>query len=41
MFFLAKVTAGVETRSFKEAMIDDSWRQAISYEIQALEDNGT
>lgn len=39
--FLAAVTAGCELRSFKEAMTDEGWRQAMQTEIRALEDNGT
>ena len=39
--FLANITAGVEPRSFKEAMQDEGWRAAMASEIHALEDNGT
>ena len=39
--FLASVTGGVEPRSFAEAMKDKRWRDAVSFEITALEDSGT
>lgn len=39
--FLAAVTTGCEPKSFKEAMTDVGWRQAMQTEIRALEDNGT
>ena len=38
--FLANITAGVEHRSVEEAMLHDGWRQVMSSEISALEDNG-
>ena len=39
--FLAAVTKGVEPKSFAEAMQDKRWRNAASFEISALEENGT
>ena len=39
--FLAAVTAGHEPKNFKEAMKDSGWRDAMSREIRALEDNET
>lgn len=39
--FLAAVNAGVEPTSFKEAMNDPGWRNAMQDEIRALEDNKT
>ena len=39
--FLAAVTKGVEPKSFAEAMQDEWWRNAASFEISALEENGT
>ncbi|GAA0158238.1 hypothetical protein LIER_15321 [Lithospermum erythrorhizon] len=39
--FLAAITTGVEPRSFKEAMQDPGWREAMHTEIRALESNGT
>ncbi|CAH9096429.1 unnamed protein product [Cuscuta europaea] len=39
--FLAAVTSGREPRTFREAMSDPGWRQAMQTEIKALEDNGT
>ncbi|GAA0163145.1 hypothetical protein LIER_39533 [Lithospermum erythrorhizon] len=39
--FLAALTAGTEPRSFTEAMGNPGWREAMSREIRALEDNGT
>ncbi|KAL6565862.1 hypothetical protein OROHE_004917 [Orobanche hederae] len=39
--FLAAVITGDEPRSFKEAMKNDGWKQAMQEEIKALEDNGT
>lgn len=39
--FLAAVTAGTEPHSFKQAMKDPGWREAMQKEIKALEDNGT
>ena len=39
--FLAAITEGIEPRSFKEAMQDEGWREAMQKEIAALEDNGT
>ncbi|GAA0170471.1 hypothetical protein LIER_24720 [Lithospermum erythrorhizon] len=32
---------GSEPKSFKEAMNDPGWREAMHREIRALEDNGT
>lgn len=37
--FLAAITLGREPTSFKEAMRDSGWRDAMSQEIRALEDN--
>ncbi|GAA0175666.1 hypothetical protein LIER_28796 [Lithospermum erythrorhizon] len=39
--FLASISTGIEPSSFKEAMKDPGWREAMHKEIQALEDNGT
>ena len=39
--FLAAITEGIEPRSFKEAMQDEGWREAMLKEIAALEANGT
>ncbi|GAA0162856.1 transmembrane signal receptor [Lithospermum erythrorhizon] len=39
--FLASVTTGVEPRSFKEAMQDPGWREAMHTEIRALESKET
>ena len=39
--FLAVNTAGVEPSSFTEAVKDETWRDAMKKEIQALEDNET
>lgn len=39
--FPAAVHAGVEPRSFTEAMQDPGWREAMTKEICALEDHGT
>lgn len=39
--FLAAVTAGLEPKNFKEAMKYSGWRDAMSKEIRALEDNKT
>ncbi|XP_021738225.1 uncharacterized protein LOC110704725 [Chenopodium quinoa] len=39
--FLAAITAGDEPQSFKEAMKDPGWREAMQKEIPALKDNGT
>ena len=39
--FLATFSTGVEPRSFKEAMKDPGWREAVRKKIQDLEDNGT
>ena len=39
--FLAAITEGIEPRSFKEAMQDEGWREAMQKEIAALEANGT
>ncbi|GAA0163351.1 transmembrane signal receptor [Lithospermum erythrorhizon] len=38
--FLGAITTGLEPRSYKEAMKDKGWRDAMHYEIQALEANG-
>ncbi|KAL2901568.1 Retrovirus-related Pol polyprotein from transposon RE1 [Bienertia sinuspersici] len=38
---LAAIIAGSEPRSFKEAMQEPGWREAMAHEIRALEDNGT
>lgn len=38
---LANISAGIEPSSFKEAMQHEGWRQAMTTEIQALENNGT
>ncbi|XP_074315635.1 uncharacterized protein LOC141651839 [Silene latifolia] len=39
--FLAAITTSVEPTSFKMAMQDDGWCQAMQEEIDALEQNGT
>lgn len=39
--FLAAVAEGVEPRSFSEAMKHDEWKEAMSFEIDALEVNKT
>ncbi|KAL2903744.1 Retrovirus-related Pol polyprotein from transposon TNT 1-94, partial [Bienertia sinuspersici] len=39
--FLAAILSRSEPRSFREAMQDDGWRQAMQQEIKALEDNHT
>ena len=39
--FLTAITEGIEPRSFKEAMQDEGWREAMQKEIAALEANGT
>lgn len=39
--FLAAVSVSVVPKSFKEAMRDSSWREAMQKEIQTLEANGT
>lgn len=39
--FLAVVDAGVEPKSFKEAMNYSGWREIMQKEISALEDNKT
>lgn len=39
--FLAAISAGVEPRTFHEAVQDPNWRQAMQTEIDALERNGT
>ncbi|GJU66908.1 integrase [Tanacetum coccineum] len=41
MAFLAAVTSVNEPKSFKEAMQDKNWRDAMQREIKALEDNET
>lgn len=35
------MTSGIEPKSFKEAMKDPGWREAMQKKIKALEDNGT
>ncbi|KAJ9548782.1 LOW QUALITY PROTEIN: hypothetical protein OSB04_021325 [Centaurea solstitialis] len=39
--FLAAVTTGFEPQTFKDAIKDPGWREAMQREIQALEDSGT
>ncbi|XP_021748580.1 uncharacterized protein LOC110714381 [Chenopodium quinoa] len=39
--FVAAITAGKEPRSFKEAMCDEDWKQAMREEMNVLESNGT
>ncbi|KAK1414482.1 hypothetical protein QVD17_30227 [Tagetes erecta] len=39
--FLAAITSVNEPKSFKEAMQDKNWRDAMQREIKALEENGT
>ncbi|KAL2903852.1 Retrovirus-related Pol polyprotein from transposon TNT 1-94 [Bienertia sinuspersici] len=39
--FIAAILGGVEPKSFKEAMTDAGWREAMQKEISALEDNET
>lgn len=39
--FLAALTTGQEPNSFKEAMKDAGWKEAMQKEIHALEENGT
>ena len=39
--FVAAILAGLEPRSYKEAMTDAGWREAMQREIRALEDNHT
>ncbi|XP_062099863.1 uncharacterized protein LOC133805717 [Humulus lupulus] len=39
--FLAAITTCIEPRSFKEAMQDEGWHEAMQKEIAALEANGT
>lgn len=39
--YLAAITAGVEPRSFGEAMTNKHWQAAMQQEIRALEDNNT
>ncbi|CAL1371986.1 unnamed protein product [Linum trigynum] len=39
--FLAAVTSNHEPRSFRQAVLDPRWREAMSKEIYALELNGT
>lgn len=39
--FLAAITSGYEPRTFKEAMMDAGWREAMQHEIRALEANQT
>ncbi|KAL2928646.1 Retrovirus-related Pol polyprotein from transposon RE2 [Bienertia sinuspersici] len=39
--FLSAVLSGNEPRSFREAMQDEGWREAMQKEIRALEDNNT
>ena len=39
--FLAAVFSGHEPRTFREAMQDDGWKEAMQKEIRALEDNNT
>ena len=39
--FLAALLSGSEPRSFREAMQDNGWKEAMKTEITALEDNNT
>ena len=39
--FLAAVFSGHEPRTFREAMQDDGWKEAMQKEIRALKDNNT
>lgn len=39
--FLAAITAVHEPSSFREAVKDPGWREAMQAEIRALKDNGT
>ena len=39
--FLATIAAASEPQSFKAAMKDPGWQEAMQLEIQALENNGT
>lgn len=39
--FLVAIRANVEVISFKEAMRDERWKEAMKAEIRALEDNDT
>lgn len=39
--FLATIFAGVEPKSFKQAMLDPPWREAMAKEIDTLEQNNT
>ncbi|KAL9413753.1 hypothetical protein AB3S75_027454 [Citrus x aurantiifolia] len=39
--FLASISSTTEPKSFKQAMLDENWRNAMSEEIKALEDNQT
>jgi len=39
--FLAAITTCTEPTSYKEAVTDPGWREAMQKEIRALEDNGT
>lgn len=39
--FLAAVLAGVEPKSYREAMEHEVWHGAVDFEIEALEANGT
>ena len=39
--FLAAITSETEPQSFRKAMCDSGWRQAMQNEIRALEKNGT
>ncbi|GAA0183519.1 transmembrane signal receptor [Lithospermum erythrorhizon] len=41
IIFLASISTGIEPRSFKVAMKDEGWREAMHTEIQALEANET
>ncbi|KAG7599411.1 Reverse transcriptase RNA-dependent DNA polymerase [Arabidopsis suecica] len=39
--FLLAITSGVEPQFYKDAILDENWRDAVQDEIVALEDNGT
>lgn len=39
--FLANITGHTEPKSFSQAILDPPWRQAISIELKALQQNNT
>lgn len=40
-YFLAAISSQSEPKIFKQVIQDESWKEAIQKEINALEENGT